>query len=392
MRAVARVALALVVIGAVFRVAVPLGAAAALAGVLGVAWLLPVWGMRTVEVTRTHPRRLFHDEVAEVSVTARNPGRWPVLWLSLYESVPLDLRAPGGITRWVVGLGPGAERTFTYRIRGNRRGLHRLGPAILTFGDVLGLRRLRGLDVPPTSLLVYPHIMPVAGASLLAGSPRAALPARLPLFPDPTRVAGARPYRPRDSLRTIHWTASAAHGELLSKVLEPGIGRDTVLCLDVDRTSYRGPGRRRRAELAVTAAASLASHVVSRQRLPVGLLTSGTDPATGRRVTVSLAPSAAHGDLLCLLEALAQVRTHPGADLPALLDGSTSRLPWGATLVVLTGRVDDRLAGALMGLKERGFLPSVVEAGGGDGAWSRRLERHHIPVRRIDVAADVGQL
>jgi uncharacterized protein (DUF58 family) len=125
---------------------------------------------------------------------------------------------------------------------------------------------------------VFPRVVALQRLGLPTRSPLAALPAREPLFEDPTRVAGVRDYRRGDSPRRIHWTATASAGRLLVR-------------------QYRRPSRARRwsysistrvllaqqryeaSELSVVAA-SLINHIAMRERLPAGLL---VEASTGRR-------------------------------------------------------------------------------------------------------------
>ena len=69
-----------------------------LAYVLVGLWLLTVIWMRQaltgLRIERRFPARAFHGEMVQVRLDVRNQGRWPVLWLNLHESLPLDLHVP----------------------------------------------------------------------------------------------------------------------------------------------------------------------------------------------------------------------------------------------------------------------------------------------------------
>ena len=79
-----------------------------------------------------------------------------------------------------------------------------------------------------------------------------------------------RPYVPGDSARRIHWTASAHQGSLLVRRLEFGVGRDTVVLLDLTRRGL-GSSRTNLVELAITTAASILYHVITVEGLRAGL-------------------------------------------------------------------------------------------------------------------------
>jgi uncharacterized protein (DUF58 family) len=79
----------------------------------------------------------------------------------------------------------------------------------LRTGDLFGLVS-RELDLDLTSVLVvYPRVVPVTALGLPARQPIGERRTRSWLFEDPSRLVGVREHRPGDSLRRIHWAASA---------------------------------------------------------------------------------------------------------------------------------------------------------------------------------------
>jgi len=65
------------------------------AALLVLLWAVSVWwpdrALRNVHTQRAHPRRIFHDEEATVTLTVRNDGRLPLPWLEVSDVVPFDL-------------------------------------------------------------------------------------------------------------------------------------------------------------------------------------------------------------------------------------------------------------------------------------------------------------
>lgn len=212
------------------------------------------WWVRSVSkalrLTRTFADHAFWGDHVTVRLQVSNTGWLPITWLALHESLPVQLAAPNGYRR-VFGMGPHGRQQFEYTLFCNRRGLYEVGPLSLETGDVLGVAQPRHLQLAAQRFVVYPEIVPLPALGLPTYSPLVALPARSPLFEDPTRVMGVRDYYAGDSPRRMHWTATAAAGRLLVKRYQPSIARETLICLDLDRDGYGQRQRYTASELAI---------------------------------------------------------------------------------------------------------------------------------------------
>lgn len=337
--------------------------AAVFAGLITTAmWALVAHAQRHVTVTRSVPERIFHGEVAEAEVTVRNGGFLPVPWLTLADRAPLDLSVPDVSSgrRRVLALAPGETKVFQYPLRGRRRGYHPVGPLEAHSGDLLGLSERRLVPVPVTHLTVFPKIVPVASLGIPTRSPRALIRSHIPLFFDPTRLAGTRPYQPGDRRRNIHWSATAKSRQLMVKQFDPAIARETVICLDLDRTHYARRTASTSTELAVTVAASLAHHVVTVEGQAAGMITRAYDPKVGDTVDMVVKPAADRSQLLRMLDLLARATAAEGQSIDRLLGEAGAHLPWGASLVIVTGSVYDGLPTHLARLSRMGFAVTLV--------------------------------
>lgn len=63
---------------------------------------------------------------------------------------------------------------------------------------------------------------------------------------------------------------------------------------------------------------------------------------------------------MSILEMLARLDTDQDFNFPGLLQRRAPELPWGSTLVVITGSVEPELIEMLVYLRGRGFTPSLV--------------------------------
>ncbi len=320
------------------------------------------WTRRSLDqicAERRLDARAFSGDDLKASLTLQNQGWLPVVWISIHESLPVDLSSPPFVRR-IATLNPRARHTFSYTLHCRRRGYYTIGPLNLEAGDLLGVTRASQVDVGPDHLIVYPRVVPMKELGLPTRSPLVALPARTPLFEDPSRVTGVRDYRHGDSPRRIHWTATAKTGQLLVKQYDPAVARDTMICLDLSREDYEQRRRYTATELAIVTAASIANHVIVNEGLSVGLATEGWDPLAEAVSRFSLAPRSGRAHLGSVLEVLARVEVGETTPFPDLLRRESVELPWGATLVVIAGRESERLFDTLVVLQRAGFAVVLI--------------------------------
>ncbi len=102
------------------------------------------------------------------------------------------------------------------------------------------------------------------------------------------------------------------------------------------------------------AAASLAHHMISRERLAAGIATQALDGLYGNIRQIELAPRAESSHLIAILEVLARVQGALGDGLLQLLHLNSMTLALGATVLVISGRLDDQISAALLQLKRSG--------------------------------------
>jgi uncharacterized protein (DUF58 family) len=321
-----------------------------------------LWTRHATE--QLHAERLFSDRAfagdqVQMRLIVHNDGWLPVPWVHLHESLPVELSTPPFL-REVASLGAYGQRSFTTVLVCRRRGYYEIGPLRLQAGDMLGVISPRRVQMETEALIVYPRVLPLRELNLPTRSPLVALPARVPLFEDPSRIMGVRDYRYGDSPRRIHWTATAGAARLLVKQYEPSIARETLVCLDLTREHYEGRRRYTATELAIVVAASVAHHVVVNEGLPVGLATEGWDLLANALARLFLPPRSERAHLMNLLEVLARIEVAEGTPFPALLRRESVNLPWGATLVVIAGRESEALFDTLVYLRRAGFAVALI--------------------------------
>lgn len=312
-----------------------------------------------LRVTRPAGRTyLFPGERAQVSIRIENPTWIPVAWLRGVDRLPVQLTGVWA-QRWLLSIPPRSAVTAAYEVRPSRRGIYTLGPVDLEVGDPLGLHRRSGTSPCYHDLVVYPELVPLPRLGLPSNLPVGNLRARRPIYPDPSRLAGVRPYQHGDPRRWIHWKATARTGRTHVKQFEHTLTLETFILFNFDERDYRTGVRWHDAELAVTTAASLANYVASLGE-SFGFITNAHlrpytvvpevrgEPAGD--AIVRLTPRKGAGQLMRVLEILAAAFLEPAASFTQMVADEARHFGWGSTLMLVTPQDKEELvnAGALL--------------------------------------------
>lgn len=331
-----------------------------------IAVVTRLWTQRVatrIHADRRYVSRAFTGDSVDVDLYIRNESWLPIPWLEITESTPVELLSTPFQSQ-VVSLGSHEGRHFPYRLQCRKRGYYRLGPLTGRHGDLLDIERREVGWSHTDSMIVYPRVVPLERLGLPTRSALVAVPATTPLYEDASRLMGVRDYRRGDSPRRMHWSASARMQHLVVKQYQPATARETLLALDLDRRGYAVRSRYEFSELAIVVAASLANHMVVRERLPVGFVTEAHDPLVGALCRFALPLRHDRAQLAHILEVLARVQVAEAGGFEDLLRRESVTLPWGATLVAITGSQTTRLAETLMYLRRRGLAVVLVVVDG----------------------------
>jgi uncharacterized protein (DUF58 family) len=317
--------------------------------------------LKTIQFQRQHASRSFPGEEIPVQVTITNRTWLPVPWLRVADSLPVELASPGTFKR-AISLGPHEQKQFDYLLHTHKRGYYTIGPLTAASGDIFGLSNEQRLDGNLNHLVVYPRVYQLPRLTLVSRSPMGTLRHHQPIFEDPSRILGKRDYVVGDSLRRVDWKASAAAGKMQVKVLEPAIALETAIFLNLNTSEYDLRHRHDSTETAIVIAASVANRVIS-QKQAVGLNTNGLDPlADGERFR-PLPPRAGQAQLMNLLDVLARVEAAESRLFIQMIHQETVDLPWGTTVVLITGSADEGLFDQLFQLRRAGKQVTLFLAG-----------------------------
>lgn len=320
---------------------------------LALSWLWGRYCLDRVEYTRafSSPTVAFGEEVT-LTVTVVNRKPLPLSWLEIDDEAPTTVdmvrgelapswKAQRALLQQILTLRWYERVTRRYRLRCRERGEQTFGPVELRSGDLFGLARRR-LAVPlRQTVLVYPRVVPVAPFGLPSRFPLGDARTTDRLLRDPLRVAGIRPYAPGDSIRQVHWKATARLGTPQVKTEDPSATLRVMLLLNVSTASRAWEGiDTDLLELLICVAASLATHLTA-GRAQIGLAANAMPPLTlgYTRLPASRSPR----QLTAILTALARIRPLAATPFAGVLAAERRRLPAGATVALITALLDDAI-------------------------------------------------
>jgi len=318
---------------------------------------------RRGELTRILPPATPHagDEVAvrllaRVTSAAGSPaGRWED------ETPPGFEGEAAGPFPAVPGSWSGADRTVAldHRLRATTRGVHWLGPFRMRVTDPFGLARRTVEWGEQSRIVVAPRIVELAPLGAVTGRSGGAHPMPANRYGQGFDDLVARPWMPGDTMRRIHWRASAHRDELMVRQEEREASPDARVVLDrgVERYSPAAsgaPGSDPAFEAAVSAAVSAAARL-ARDGFTVELV-----DATGGALCAPV-PAADEAALAAMCAAVADLRARTGGALSTEAMGLAGDLR--GPVVLVTGALEPEAAAALAPGASHATLPVLLGVG-----------------------------
>jgi uncharacterized protein (DUF58 family) len=371
-------------------------------------------------------RKVLFGEEVTLSLSIENAKLLPLPWLEVEDTLPRALEIEGERLRRALHsdtilleclFSPSWYERITrrYTVHCNTRGVHGFGPTVLRSGDVFGFTTREMALANHQYILVYPLVVPLTRFGLPARHPFGERRAPRRLLEDPARVIGVRDYMYGDSLRRVHWKATARAMQLQSKVYEATTTYTLVLFLNVvsQLDVYYGIHPELH-ELAICAAASVANWAID-EGYAVGLYANtimfmpdeevpGADQASEERSLaetvaaqlerrrIHLPAASSEEQRRRIMETLARIQTFFGSNLEDVIVAERAHLPAGATVVIITSVMSERLVEQLVHLRRGGHSVAVLYVGdktspfrladvtvyhlGGEATWKDLLARY----------------
>lgn len=324
---------------------------------------------------------LVSVKVAVRTAVPTPPGTW-------LDTIPPGLRgkAEGPFPALSSGM-RGGERAIelSYTVTGMTRGVHSLGPLTVRSTDPFGLARRTMVFGQRTPVTVAPAVVDLSPLVDYAGATGGTLQTTTNHLGQGADNLVARPYAPGDSMRRIHWRATAHRDALMVRQEEQESTPEATVVLDrgVLRWSMDAlhtPGADPAFEAGVSACVSAVSRLV-RDGYAVEVLDS--DGAV-------LAERIEGGDMT----EVEAVLTH-FATVTARRDDTLARLPRvfagvsTGPVVLVTGRFDPEDAHVVGPVAHHSTLPLLLAVTPRGDAFERAAD-HGWHVAVIDPDGDLG--
>lgn len=360
----------LIAVGALMRTPLValLGALIIMIGLLLRIWWDHALRNLTFERSFSQTRAFFGDDVT-MNLTATNAKPLPLTRVDVTEQTsPLVSIRDHTMYRSadtnnlhlqsLFSLGMYERVSHKYQLDCSHRGWQMFGPTKLVAHDPFGVNQ-RVMEVKNRSgVLVYPRMVPMSSFVVSPRQPLGDMKPATPLVEDPMRISGVRQYVPGDSPRRIHWLATARTGEMQTRLFEPSAEPVGAIFLDTITFSHLWEGQNSdRLELSIVVAASMARQMIE-ARHQVGLYANAPIGEKSRSVRIS--PGRRGGQLQKILEHLAMLQPAFGDRIEKMIGRELSRLPWGATVVIITSHVTADFQRSLLRMARSGGAKRFV--------------------------------
>jgi len=334
---------------------------------LGVLLAITSWWRRhsldgVVYRRRPYYRRAFPGEHVALQVDIENRKPLPLSWLRIEDPWPLavgpkdeDILVPSfvpeeGLLTNALSLRWFEKTSRSYTLLFRKRGFYKVGPATLQSGDVFGMFEFSRKEEHADYLTVYPQILPLERLDLPAEDPFGDRRSRRRIFEDPNQPMGVREYRAEDGFRRVHWPATARTGQLQVKVFQPTSAQVAMVCLNTSTFENHHGVYAELFEYLVSVSATLANRYF-KDGHQVGLISNGCIAHSFQPLNIP--PSRSPKQLGALLEALAEISPMGMVPFEKFLIREMPRVPYGASLLIISALTPPVLMETLARLKRR---------------------------------------
>jgi len=313
-------------------------------------------------------QRAFTGESIEFKLRLINRKLLPLPWVQVDDEVPLGFASdlttenatrPGfGLLTKNMSLLWYSANSWRCKLYFNKRGYYRLGPIKITTGDIFGFYPRSITESSSDHIIVYPVIYPIERLGIPSLYPLGESLAERRIFEDPSRILGLRDYSPGDSLKRIHWKATARHQNLQVKLFEPTTTHQVILFLAVDSFRNQEDEDNEEFELGISTAASIASYLTDYSN-PVGIYINTRLADSGQ--SIKIPPGTGMTQLVHILESLAKMTHNTSIGFDKFLQEERRGLPYGSTIIFIVAEPPVHLDGLLADLKESGYKIMVLQ-------------------------------
>ncbi|MGA9533717.1 MAG: DUF58 domain-containing protein [Anaerolineales bacterium] len=241
-------------------------------------WILAFVWARSLQAGLRIERRVRSPSATvgqrvEERLTLVNESRMPAVWVEIVDRSD-NVADP---VKLVTDVSGSSSRTRWPTHRFARRGVYSLGPTSIRTGDPFGIYTVTTGNPASASMIVLAPTVDLTRVGAAAGGWTGSVVRGMQSSARHIGQSGVQEYVPGDSLRRIHWPATAHRGELIVRKLESVTAKDWWVIVDLEGAAHVGVGWDSTLELAVVVAASLCAKGMGEGR-KVGLALAGPEP------------------------------------------------------------------------------------------------------------------
>lgn len=265
--------------------------------------------------------RLYAGERLEMVETIRNDKLLPLPWVRLESMIPSSLQfdsqsnleiSMGDVSqnhKSLFSLNGYRQIVRKHQLTCTKRGIYKVDTATLTVGDLFGVSE-KVKQIPLNiELMVYPEIVQPRDIPFSNKSWIGDVTVRRWMMEDPFWKSGVRPYQAGDSLKSVHWKATARAQSLQVHQLDYTADRKLMIVVNVetDEKMWDKVTKPELVEQALSYAASLA-HVSIQQGIETGFACNAYLPDTPKGQMLHIPMAAGTHHLQAMMEAMAKLR------------------------------------------------------------------------------------
>lgn len=200
-----------------------------------VGWLSVRRSITGITVARRlHPALVSEGDSVTVELVATTESK-----RVRYAVIEDEIKQLGSARFRILSLSPGATYSGVYDVSCHTRGMHEVGPTIVSKTDPFGFVKVGGPVGAVDRLIVYPRIERLTGLPQLRGSDPSLQATRA----ESVRRGGEdfyslREYQTGDDLRRVHWPSTARRDELMIRQFEAPWEPRALVVVDPRASSY----------------------------------------------------------------------------------------------------------------------------------------------------------
>jgi len=207
--------------------------------------------------------RQISTDLLTVSETSRVTLRFGLKSLRVPRGLWRDV-LPDAVSGDSAGEYPSETGRLSYLITGVRRGVWPIGPLVLRTVDPFGLAQREQEFGETRTVTVVPEVFTLAPLTVRVGAAGGTAHTSSSRLGQGSDNLSPRRYISGDSMRRIHWRATAHRGQLMVRQEEEESSPDALVILDRSASRWARPGEHEDPafETAVSMCASVAVHLV----------------------------------------------------------------------------------------------------------------------------------